>query len=193
MANASLTTHRRKNLTPTFERFINLGNQAEADGDYVQCVSLVDVNGNPVSAGGPAAQSGVWQVTPTLTAVSTLALTSSTLGGAIERLRLQSTDPTSTAWAGASVQIDLWSAPPTWTNGDHAAWLPATGSASHIASFTGMFPSAVWGDGLATECTLTQGNYASVTATTVYWSVQALGGSGALGGSKALKLIAELN
>ena len=167
-----------------------------------------------------ANQNGTWAVTPTLTAVSTLSLTSSTtaytsgqlvanngtagsitnpsfsmpaLGGAITRLRLYTTDTLSTAWASASVQIDLWSAAPTWTNGDHATWLPATGSASHIASYSCTFPSAVWGDGIATECTINQGNYASTVATTIYWSVQATSGSGVLTASRALKLVAELN
>lgn len=172
--------------------------------------------------GGAATQSGVWQVTPTLTTVSTLSLTSTTtaytagqlvassatagsivnpsftmptLGGAIPRLRVQTTDTTSTAWASASIQIDLWSAAPTWTNGDHGTWLPATGSASHIASYSCSFPSAVWGDGLAAECTINQGSYASVkeASTTIYWSVQTASGSGVLGASKAIKLIAELN
>lgn len=167
-----------------------------------------------------AAESGTWQVTPTLTTVSTLTLTATTtaytagqlvannataglitnpsftmpaLGGAIPRIRIQTTDTLSTAWASASIQVDLWSAAPTWTNGDHGTWLPATGSASHIASFSCSFPSAVWGDGLATECTPNQGNYASLTSTTVYWSVQATSGSGVLTASKAIKLIAELN
>jgi hypothetical protein len=173
-------------------------------------------------AGGSTSvtQSGIWAVTPTLTTVSTLSLTGTTtayttgqlvannatagsitnpsfsmpaLGGAIPRIRVQTTDTLSTAWAGAAIQIDLWSAAPTWTNGDHATWLPATGAASHIAQFSCTFPSAVWGDGLATECTLNQGNYASLTSTTVYWSVQATSGSGVLTASKAIKLIAELN
>ena len=167
-----------------------------------------------------ANQNGTWAVTPTLTTVSTLSLTSSTTaytsgqlvanngtagsitnpsfsmpsaGGAITRLRLFTTDTLSTAWASASVQVDLWSAAPTWTNGDHATWLPATGAASHIASYSCTFPSAVWGDGIATECTINQGNYASTVATTIYWSVQATSGSGVLTASKAIKLVAELN
>ena len=181
---------------------------------------VMSVQGVPGGTAQPVSQSGTWQVTPTLTGVSTLSLTATTTaytsgqivassatagsitnpsftmpaaGGAIPRLRVQTTDTTSTAWAGASIQIDLWSAAPTWTNGDHGTWLPATGSAAHLASYSCSFPSAVWGDGLATECTINQGNYASITATTVYWSVQATSGSGVLGASKAIKLIAEVN
>ena len=173
------------------------------------------------SSGGGGTQSGVWQVTPTVTTASVLTRPASataytagqliassatagsivnpsfsmpTLGGAIPRLRLSSNDTTSTAWASASIQIDLWSSAPTWTNGDHGTWLPATGSAAHLASYTCTFPSAVWGDGLATECTINQGNYASIVATTVYWSAQALGGSGVLSASTAtLTLNAELH
>jgi len=196
-------------------------------GVYSKLSSILTNLGSPFQAGANigntafgATESGTWQVTPTLTTVSTLSLTSTTTayttgqivanngtagsitnpsfsmpsaGGAIPRLRLQTTDTLSTAWASASVQVDLWSAAPTWTNGDHATWLPATGSASHIASFSCTFPSAVWGDGLATECTPIQGNYVSTTATTIYWSVQATSGSGVLTASKAMKLIAELN
>ena len=167
-----------------------------------------------------AGQTGTWQVTPQLTSVSTLTLTSSTTaytsgqliassataasivnpsfsmpsaGGAIPRIRFYTTDTLSTAWAGASVQLDLWNAAPTWTNGDHGVWLPATGAASHIGSFSCLFPSAVWGDGIAAECVPTVGVYISTTATTIYWSVQATSGSGVLTASRALKLIAEVN
>jgi hypothetical protein len=167
-----------------------------------------------------ATQSGVWQMTPTVPAASVLALTPSTiayaagqlvassataasivnpsfampaLGGGIPRLRLSSDDPTATAWAGASLQIDLWDAAPTWTNGDHAAWLPLTGAAHHIASYTCAFPAAAWGDGVATECAISQGNYASNVTGPIYWSAEALTGSGVLAGSKHLSIRPELN
>ena len=115
------------------------------------------------------------------------------LGGAIPRLRLYS-DDTGTGWQGATVQIDLWSSSPTWANGDHAAWKPATGTAAHLASYSCTFPSAVWGDGLATECTINQGNYASVIATTIYWSVEVTAASGnVVTASQHLNLRPELN
>jgi hypothetical protein len=190
---------------------------AGTNGTVAQAIQGIN-GGIPVPVSG--AQSGIWQVTPTLSSVSTMTLTSTTtgytagqliannatagsvtnssftmptLGGAIPRLRLYSNDTTSTAWAGATVQVDLWSASPTWTNGDRGTWLPATGSASHIASYTCIFPSAEWGDGIATECSPTVGNYASVTATTVYWSLQAVTGSGVTGAGKTMNLIAERN
>ena len=116
------------------------------------------------------------------------------LGGAIPSLRLYSNDTTSTAWANASVQIDLWDTAPTWTNGDHGTWLPATGTGHHLAAFTCVFPSAVWGDGIETNCSINVGNYLSTVATTIYWSAEALGGSGVLSASAAtLTLKAEVN
>ena len=167
-----------------------------------------------------ATQSGTWAVTPTIPAASTMNLTSTTTaytanqlvanngtagsiinpsfavptaGGAIPRLRLYS-DDIGTGWQGATVQVDLWSSSPTWTNGDHAAWKPATGTAAHLASYSCTFPSAVWGDGLATECSINQGNYASVIATTIYWSVEVTAASGnAVTASQHLNLRPELN
>lgn len=200
------------------------GNVIGVNADVTNFPTSFGISGTlPAFATTPtvnAQQSGVWQVTPTLTTVSTLSMTSSTsaytsgqlvannatagsitnpsftmptLGGAIPRIRVVSSDTTSTAWANASIQVDLWDTAPTWTNGDHATWLPATGSAHHIASYSCSFGSAVWGDGLATECVPGQGNYASVVSTTVYWSVEATSGSGVLGGSKTLTLRAEVN
>ena len=167
-----------------------------------------------------ATQSGIWQVTPTTPAGSVMTLTSTTtaytaghlvansgaagsianpsfampsLGGAIPRIRLISSD-TGTGWQSAVVQADLWDASPTWTNGDHGAWKPATGSTHHLAQFTCAFPSAVWGDGLGTECIINQGNYLSTVATTIYWSVEVLTPSGnAVTASQTLTLKAELN
>jgi hypothetical protein len=167
-----------------------------------------------------ATEFGTWAVTPTVPAASTMTLTSTTTaytagqlvanngtagsitnpsfsmpsaGGAIPRLRLYS-DDTGTGWQGATVQVDLWSSSPTWANGDHGTWKPATGTAAHLASYSCTFPSAVWGDGLATECSINQGNYASVIATTIYWSVEVTTASGnAVTASQHLNLRPELN
>jgi hypothetical protein len=168
-----------------------------------------------------ATQSGTWAVTPTVPAASTMNLTSTTTaytagqlianngtaanitnpsfsmpaaGGAIPRLRLYTDDTLSTAWAGVSVQVDLWDDAVTWTNGDHGTWLPSTGaSGHHLASYSCAFPSAVWGDGIETNCSINVGNYLSTIATTIYWSLQATSGSGVLTASKHISLKAELN
>ena len=182
--------------------------------------SPFQAGGNIGNTAFGATESGTWQVTPTVPAASTMNLTSITTaytanqlvanngtagsitnpsfsmpsaGGAIPRLRLYS-DDTGTGWQGATVQVDLWSSSPTWTNGDHAAWKPATGTAAHLASFSCTFPSAVWGDGLATECSINQGNYASTVATTIYWSVEVITPStNAVTASQHLNLRPELN
>jgi hypothetical protein len=115
-------------------------------------------------------------------------------GAAIPRLRLISNDTTSTAWAAQTVQVDLWSAAPTWTNGDRAAWLPATGSASHLGSYNCTFPTPVWGDGLTAECAPQVGVFSLpvlASGSTVYASYKAITGSGVTGVSKTLTLIAE--
>lgn len=114
---------------------------------------------------------------------------------AIPRVRLSVNDTTSTAWAGQTVQVDLWSTTPTWTNGNLAAWLPATGSAGHVGSYTCTFPTPVWGDGIATECSVTVGNYAGVklaSGTSIFWSLKATTGSGVTGASKVFTLTPEL-
>ena len=59
--------------------------------------------------------------------VPSFAIATSAGAAAIPRLRLSVNDTTSTSWGTVQIQVDLWSAAPTWTNGDHAAWLPATG------------------------------------------------------------------
>jgi hypothetical protein len=115
-------------------------------------------------------------------------------GAAIPRLRLTSNDTTSTAWAGQTVQVDLWSAAPTWTNGDRAAWLPATGSAAHLGAYNCTFPTPVWGDGLTAECAPQVGNFSLpvlASGSTVYASYKAITGSGVTGVSKTFTLIAE--
>lgn len=118
-----------------------------------------------------------------------------TAGGAsIGRLRLSINDTTSTAWAGQTIQVDLWTATPTWTNGDRGTWLPATGAASHLASYACVLPTPVWGDGLGTECSLNTGNFAGVklaSGSSIFWSLKASTGSGVTGASGVFTIIAE--
>src|ERR1700730_14367879 len=55
-------------------------------------------------------------------------------GGAIlSRLRLR-TNATS-GWGGVNLSINLWSAAPTYTNGNGGAYAAATGSADWLANF----------------------------------------------------------
>jgi hypothetical protein len=79
--------------------------------------------------------------------VPSFALPSNNVDALIPRLRLSINDSTSTAWGSVGVQIDLWSAAPTFSNGDRGTFAIATGSASHLGAYTGVF-SAVGGDGV---------------------------------------------
>lgn len=113
---------------------------------------------------------------------------------AISRLRLSTNNSTSTAWGGVTVQVDLWTAAPTWTNGDRGTWSPATGTANHLATFSCVM-SAEYGDGAFAECAPSVGTFALPklpSGASVYWSLMAKTASGVTGASKAFTLTAEL-
>jgi len=117
-------------------------------------------------------------------------------GAIIPRVRLFSDDTLSTAWAGQTIQIDLWNAAPTFVNGDRGAWQVATGSNGHLATFTCIM-SAIQSDGSFASCSIGVGNFAAIInaalATPVYWSAKAVTGtSGVTTASKHLTLTVEI-
>ncbi len=121
-------------------------------------------------------------------------------GSAIPRLRLSTNDTTSTAWGAQTVQVDLWlgsvaiPAGVTWTNGDRGAWSPATGTGNHLGSYTCSM-SAEFGDGAYAECSPNVGTAAFVKVpsnTPIYWSLDAITGSGVTGASKVFTLTPEI-
>lgn len=115
-------------------------------------------------------------------------------GASIPRLRLSTNDTTSTAWGNQTIQVDLWTTTPTWTNGDRGTWSPATGTGGHLGAYT-CVTSAEYGDGAYAECYPAVGNASLVklaSGTSVFWSLQAVTGSGVTGGSKVFTLAAEL-
>lgn len=63
--------------------------------------------------------------------------------GAIPRMLLKSLNSNSLANVGATVR--LWSAAPTYTNGDNGAYAVATGTMAFLAEYVGSFES--FGDG----------------------------------------------
>jgi hypothetical protein len=122
------------------------------------------------------------------------AIANSAGGAMVSRLRLTTNDTTSTAWGAQTIRVDLWSTTPTWTNGDRGAWSPATQTAAHLGSFT-CTVSAEYGDGAFSECAPAVGNAAVIhlaSGTSVFWSLQAVSGSGVTGASKVFTLTAEL-
>lgn len=128
--------------------------------------------------------------------VPSFAIANSAGGAAIGRLRLSTNDTTSTAWGGVKLQVDLWLAAPTFTNGDRGAFLPATGTANHLAAFICTM-SAEYGDGAYAECIPASGSFVIpklASGTSVFWTLQAVTLSGVTGASKVWTVtVEELN
>lgn len=113
--------------------------------------------------------------------------------GPVTGLRLSSNDSTSTAWGGQTIQVDLWTVAPTFGTGDRTTWAMATGSASHLRSFSCVM-SGVNGDGVYGECAAAVGSFALpklASGTALYWTLLASTGSGVTGVSKTWTLTAE--
>lgn len=112
----------------------------------------------------------------------------------ISDLVLTVNDSISTGWGGQGLQVDLWRAAPTFTNGDRGAYAVATGSANYIGSFSGTM-APVAGDGAYGRLTITSGNGAHVklaSGASVFWTLQTLTGTGGVvTASKTFTLTAE--
>ncbi len=112
----------------------------------------------------------------------------------IPRIRLATNDATATAWGNQTVQVDLWSSAPTFANGDRGAWVPATGTAAHLGSYTCAL-SVEYGDGAYSECSPNVGTSTLLklaSGTAIYWTLESLTGSGVTGAGKTFTLTAEV-
>lgn len=126
--------------------------------------------------------------------VPSFAIATSAGSAAISRLRLSTNDSTSTAWPAVGVQVDLWLAAPTFTNGDRGTFAVATGSANHLGAYKCTM-SAENGDGAYAECAPAVGSFSLPklgSGTNIYWTLQTTSASGVTGASKVFTLIAEL-
>jgi hypothetical protein len=126
--------------------------------------------------------------------VPSFAIANSAGGAMIPRLRLSTNDATSTAWGGKSIQVDLWTAAPTFSTGDRTTFTPATGTASHLGSYSCTM-SAEYGDGAYAECAPNVGSFVLPklgSGTAIYWTLIAVTGSGVTGASKVWTVTAEL-
>ena len=104
-------------------------------------------------------------------------------GAAIAPKGILTTSATS-GWSGATVQVDWWSAAPTFTNGDGGTYAVATGAASYLGSLTctfgGTVGSATLGqaaDGAYAECTPNVGTVMMpklVSGNLIYWTMLSL-------------------
>ena len=109
----------------------------------------------------------------------TLAYTS---GAAIIPKFILLTNATS-GWSGGTAYIELWSAAPTFTNGDGGTYAVATGSASYLDTLTCTFGSTIGSatfgqaaDGAYGLCVPTQGTVSMPKLTgalNVFWSLAA--------------------
>lgn len=102
-------------------------------------------------------------------------------------------DTTAASWNGQKITIDLWSAAPTFTNGDRSTFSPTTGTANHLAAFTCTM-SSIFGDGVWGECTINNGSALIISGTgptQIFWTATALTGSGTTGASKTVQFIPE--
>jgi hypothetical protein len=112
-------------------------------------------------------------------------------------VRLYSNDTVATSWGAQTMQVDLWNTAPTFAagHGDRAAFLAATGSSAHSATFTCTM-SAVQGDGTYAECQPNLGSMPVVTATgastAIYWTLIAVSGSGVTGASGVWTLVPKV-
>ena len=193
----------------------SLGGNAYTAGQY-GAVS-VDINGNQCTTQAAPNTASVTNPTSTLTlpatttnySVGNLIANSATAGsvvvpsfaiansaGAVQLCGgvLTSNDSTSTAWGAATIQIDFWRVAPTFTNGNLGAYAVATGSAAYIGSATVVL-SPVAGDGVYGRFTPTVGNCFSpklASGTSIFWTLQAITGSGTLGASKVFTITPEL-
>lgn len=100
------------------------------------------------------------------------------------------TDSTSTAWAANSqIQIDLFSAAPTMTNGDRGAWAISSGTAGWLASLICTTGAGEQNDGVNFNCTVVGGTKdinLGGTNVKVYGTYQAISASGVTAASANL-------
>ena len=182
-------------LNSPFQAGGSIGNTAFA---ATSSAALTNPTSTLTLAGSTSAYAAGQLIANNATAASvatpSFAIANSGGGALIPRLRLATNDTTSTAWGGVSIQVDLWSAAPTWANGDRGTWSPATGTGSHLGSYSCTM-SAEYGDGAYAECSPNVGS-ASLpklsSGQAIYWSLQAVSASGVTGASKTFTLTAEV-
>jgi hypothetical protein len=116
----------------------------------------------------------------------------SAAGGAIlPRIRIRaSLSPSS--WQGVNLSVNLWSAAPTYTNGDAQPYAVATGSATWLANY--LVTLTQFGDGSVGAGPLTGANEMALklaSGTVVYWDLQVLNSATPAAG-QTFTLIPEL-
>lgn len=122
--------------------------------------------------------------------VPSFAIATSAGGVIIPRVRLLSN--VTTGWGGVNLQINLWSAAPTFTNGDNGAYAVATGNAGWLANF--LVSLTQFGDGASGAGPLTGANEAVIklaSGTSIFWDLQILSAATPISG-QTFTIIPEL-
>lgn len=99
------------------------------------------------------------------------AILSSGGGAIISSLRIRTN--ATTGWDGVNLTINLWSAQPTYTNGDNGAYAVATGSANWIASV--LITLNQFADGAVGRGSISNANEVALnltSGTSVFWDLQ---------------------
>lgn len=91
--------------------------------------------------------------------------------GLLTRFRLYTN--VTTGWGSAVITINLWSAQPTYTNGDNGAYAVATGAAGYLGQT--QVTLTQFGDGAAGQGAISVGNFAGLklaSGQVIYWDMQ---------------------
>lgn len=105
--------------------------------------------------------------------VPSFAIANSAGGVEIQRLRLRTT---ATANWGTTFTVNLWTAAPTYTNGDGGTYAVATGSAGYLCTLN--FTLTQFGDGAAGAAAPAVGNACGprlASGTSIFWDLQYTG------------------
>ncbi|MGB6176254.1 MAG: hypothetical protein WBF43_07935 [Methylocella sp.] len=114
-------------------------------------------------------------------AVPSFQIASNSGGVILSRLRLETN--VAAGWNGINLSVNLWSATPTYTNGDGASYAVAAGSANWLANF--LISLIQFGDGAAGAASLTGANEMALklaSGMSVFWDIQILGAATPISG-----------
>lgn len=96
-------------------------------------------------------------------------------GGGVIIPRIMLITNATTGWGSVSLQIGIWVSAPTYTNGDNAAYAPATGSLSWKGTYNVFLTQ--FGDGAVGVASPSVGPAPTIrlaSGTSIYWDLQIL-------------------
>jgi hypothetical protein len=109
--------------------------------------------------------------------------------------RLTIADNTSTGpYNGTIIQLDFWTAAPTFTNGDRGVYSIATGSAGYLGSMScTMTQPITTNDGAYSRCAMIGPSMTvTLSGSSVFWTAQAISATLTTGASKVVTFTPEI-